>query len=197
MGSDLTVGVWIGLLRGVNVSGNRLPMAELREELAGLGLERFRTYIQTGNVVFEATPEAACELAAALPARIEERFGFEPVFLVLSTDELRAAIAANPYPGADERPRTLHLYFLAERPPAPDVEALDAACAESESWHLEDRVFYLHAPEGFGWSKLGRNAEELLGVPATARNWRTVTKLRELAETEGRKWADADGEVDP
>ena len=173
---------WIGLLRGVNVGGNRLPMAELREELAGLGLENVRTYIQSGNVVFDSSPEAACELAGTLGPRIEARFGFAPRLLVLSADDLRRAMGANPFREADEHPKSLHLYFLAERPTAPDTEGIDEVRAPTERWHLDGRTFYLHTPDGFGRSKLALKAEKLLGVPATARNWRTVAKLREMVE---------------
>lgn len=178
------VSTWVALLRGVNVGGNRLPMAELREELEGLGLglENVRTYIASGNVVFDSTPEGACELAAALPPRIEARFGFTPRLLILSADDLRRAMEANPFPEAEEAPKTVHLFFLAERPKAADTEGLDALASPTERWRLDGRVFYLHTPDGFGRSKLAEKGERLLGVPATARNWRTVAKLREMVE---------------
>ena len=173
---------WIALLRGVNIGGNRLRMADLRDELAGMGLENVRTYIQSGNVVFDAGPEAACDLAAALPPRIEERFGFRPRTLVLSIDELRRAMSANPFAEAESKPKTVHLFFLAGRPESVDTDGLNELRADTERWHLEGRVFYLHTPDGYGNSKLAARAEKLLGVDATARNWRTVCKLRELAE---------------
>jgi len=174
---------WVALLRGVNVGGNRLPMAELREALADMGVQNVRTYIQSGNVVFDASPESARDLAAALPPRIEERFGFRPRLLALSADDLRRAMDANPYPEADAEPNAVHLYFLAERPQAPDREGLNALRTETERWHLQERVFYLHTPDGFGASKLAARAEKLLGVDATARNWRTVRRLWEMAES--------------
>jgi len=173
---------WIALLRGVNVGGKRLPMAELREELADMGLENVRTYIQSGNAVFDASAEVARDLVSALPPRIEERFGFRPRLLVLSADDLRGAISANPYPEAEAQPKTLHLYFLAERPEAADIEGLNTLRAKTERWHLEGRVFYLHAPDGHGTSKLAARAEKLLGVDATARNLRTVRQLSAMVD---------------
>jgi len=161
-------------------------MTELRKELADMGLENVRTYIQSGNVVFDATSEAVRDLAAALPPRIGERFGFIPRLVVLSADDFRSAMAANPYPEAEAQPRTVHLYFLAERPQAPDREGLKRLRTGTERWHLEGRAFYLHTPDGFGTSKLAARAEKLLGVDATARNWRTVRKLWEMAEDCGR-----------
>lgn len=174
----------IALLRGVNVGGRSLPMAELREDLAGLGLEDVRTYIQSGNVVFrdpDRTDDGAS--AARIADAIEDRHGFRPRVLVLSVDRFRAALEANPFPEAEAAPRTLHLFFLAEEAPREvDLGALEALSTDTERFHLGDRVFYMHAPDGFGRSKLAANAESLLGVPATARNWRTVARLREMIE---------------
>jgi uncharacterized protein (DUF1697 family) len=89
---------------------------------------------------------------------------------------------ANPYPEADEEPKSVHLYFLAGDPAEADIAGLEAVRAPAERFHLEGGVFYLHAPDGVGRSKLAAKAERLLGVSATARNWRTVTKLREMVE---------------
>ncbi len=89
---------------------------------------------------------------------------------------------SNPFPEAEAEPKTLHLFFLASAPEAADIESLTEAKSPSERFHLTDHVFYLHAPDGIGRSKLAANAEKYLGVAITARNWRTVQKLREMAE---------------
>lgn len=170
------------LLRGINVGGNNpLPMKELVEILESLGLENVRTYIQSGNVVFESSGGPRETLGEEIAAAIEERRGFRPHVLVLSADRLREAMEANPYPEAETDPKRLHLFFLASPPPAPDLDALDEARDPTERFDLEGDVFYLHAPEGVGRSKLASKAEKLLGVEATARNWRTVQKLVEMA----------------
>jgi len=57
---------------------------------------------------------------------------------------------------------------------------MDATATESEKYSLTDSAFYLHAPDGIGRSKLGAGVERCLGVPATARNWRSVGKIGEL-----------------
>lgn len=172
----------IALLRGINVGGkNVLPMKELARILESLGLEDVRTYIQSGNVVFRTARKPAKALAATISAAIEERHGFAPRVLVLGRDELDAAMAANPFPAATAAPKSLHLSFLESVPRRPDTDAIEELCSSTEEWSLEGRVFYLHAPEGIGRSKLAARVESLLGVPATARNWRTVEKLAELA----------------
>lgn len=173
---------WIALLRGINVGGNNiLPMAKLRNDLESLQLRNVRTYIQSGNVVFDATARKASSLAREIGRRVEERHGFRPHLLILSREDLLAAVESNPFPEAASHPKTLHFFFLAETADAPDTKALDDAKSPTESYRLTDRVFYLHAPDGIGRSKLAANAEKHLGVVTTARNYRTVEKLLSMA----------------
>lgn len=170
---------WIALFRGINVGGhNRLPMAELRGELEALGLRDVRTYIQSGNVVFEApAARQATALGKTIDQRVEQRFGFRPQLFLLSAAQLRAAIEANPFPQAVGEPKSLHVNFLAEPARDADLAGLEALKAASEAFVLTDSVFYLHAPDGIGRSKLAAKAESLLGVVATGRNYRTVETL--------------------
>ncbi len=100
----------------------------------------------------------------------------------MSEEALADAIASNPFPDAEATPRTLHVFFLDARPVNADVESLAELRAPSERFHLADRALYLHAPDGIGRSRLAANVEKRVGVPATARNWRTVQKLWEMAQ---------------
>ena len=173
---------WIALLRGINVGGNNiLPMAKLRSDLESLQLRNVRTYIQSGNVVFDATARTASSLAAEIGRRIEEQHGFRPQLLILSRGDLLAAVESNPFPQAVSEPSTLHFLFLAEAAVDADTKALDDAKSSTESYGLTDRVFYLHAPDGIGSSRLAAKAEKHLGVVATGRNYRTVDRLLSLA----------------
>ena len=176
---------WILLLRGINVGGNnRLPMRELVTLLEGLGLRDVRTWIQSGNVVF-ATDDAAdgdpAALAAAITAAIREAHGFAPRSMLLEAPALRAAIASNPFPEADAEPATVHLFFLDAPPPSPDLAGIEAIRGPRERVIIDGAVLYLHTPDGLGRSRLSERAERLVGVPATARNWKTVRRLEELA----------------
>ena len=172
---------FLALFRGINVGGrNIVPMKELASLLEDLGLENVRTYIQSGNVVFESGDTADTGLGAALQDAIEERFGFRPELILLTGAEIEQAVADNPYPEADAAPSTVHLTFLSKEPSDPDLDALEAVRAPSERFALEGRVFYLHAPDGIGRSKLATKVERALGVPCTSRNWRTVRKLQEM-----------------
>jgi uncharacterized protein (DUF1697 family) len=174
---------YIALLRGINVLGkNRLPMKELVVILERLGFQAVETYIQSGNAVFCGKKEKSSALSSRVSAAINKNRGFEPLVLVLGLDELDNAFASNPFPEAEAEPKTLHLGFLASRPKNPDLKALERVRADHERFVVTHRVFYLHAPEGIGRSKLAASAERLLGVPMTNRNWRTVCKVREMAK---------------
>lgn len=169
---------WIALFRGINVGGhNVLPMAELRSDLESLNLKNVRTYIQSGNVVFDSTAKSAASLAKRIARRTEEQHGFRPQLLLLSREDLLAAVESNPFPQAVANPKTLSFFFLAEPARDPDTKALDRAKTPSERYELTDGVFYLHAPDGLGRSKLAAGVERHLGVVTTARNYRTVEKL--------------------
>jgi uncharacterized protein (DUF1697 family) len=174
--------IWIALLRGINVGGNNiLPMKDLRGLLDDLGYENARTYIQSGNCVFQSGENEAGKLEGEIGSAIEKQFGFRPHVFVLTLDALDEAIAANPYPQANDDPKSLHFSFLAK--PARDVDlgALEALKADNEAFTLTDAVFYLYAPDGIGRSKLAAKTERHLAVPMTGRNLRSVLKITELA----------------
>lgn len=173
---------WIALLRGINVGGrHRLPMKQLSSLLQGAGCRDVKTYIQSGNVVFRSPMSDASRLAIRIRVAVSEGCGFEPGVLVLDRRELKKTMAANPFPEATANPKSLHLFFLTERPKSPGLESLNRIKAKSESFALKGKAFYLHTPEGFGTSKLAGRVERDLGVEATARNWRTVSAILELA----------------
>ncbi len=173
---------FIALLRGINIGGNnKLPMKDLTALLTGMGLREVQTYIQSGNVVFRSAAKDRAALAAKISAAIKAQHGFAPRVWLLDAAELHKAIADNPYPEAESNPTSLHLLFLAEMPPHPKLKELDALKTSSERYTLEGKVFYLHAPDGVGRSRLAARAEKLLGVAATGRNWSTVCKLAEMA----------------
>jgi uncharacterized protein (DUF1697 family) len=177
---------FIALLRGINVGGNKkLPMKALATLLADLDCTNVRTYIQSGNVVLQSAETDRARLASDIGAEIDRRHGFSPEVMVLGLDNLEQAIAKNPFPEAESAPTTLHLGFLASAPTNPDVKTLESLKNESEQFRLVDDVFYLHAPDGIGRSKLAARAERALGVPMTDRNWRTVCKIREMANELG------------
>ena len=174
---------YIALFRGINVGGsNVLPMKDLIALLENLGSQNVKTYIQSGNAVFQNEEEDASLLSNKIRAAIKKSHGFEPHVLLLKPAEIDRAVASNPFPEAESEPKTLHVYFLASMPNHPDLGDLESIRGDRERFVLKDRVFYLHAPEGIGRSKLAANTEKLLDVAITGRNWRTVRKVMAMVE---------------
>lgn len=172
----------IAFFRGINVGGNHaLRMDDLVRLLEQLGLPGAVTYIQSGNVAFRCSQKRTDELERRIESAVEQSAGFRPRVLVIRVQELEHAIAANPFPEGAKDGKSLHLWFLASEPKSPDLDALEQVKAPTERFKLDRKVFYLHAPEGIGRSRLAERVERELGVAATARNWRTVTKVLEMA----------------
>ena len=175
---------YAALLRGINVGGSKkVPMAELRALMEGLGHDGVRTHLQSGQAVFTAGHGDEESLAAELAQAIQKHFGFAVDVIVRDHAYLRAVAEACPFPAAELEARQLHVTYYS----APVDEArfadIDRAAFLPEEFRLGDRALYLYAPDGLGRSKL---AEQLSrrrlnkGVIATSRNWNTVVKLVEM-----------------
>ncbi len=172
----------IALLRGINVGGNnKLPMKELTTVLEGLGLRNVKTYIQSGNVVFQSERSDMNDLSGEITAAINKSHGFAPYVLLLDAQAMQAAIAANPFPEGEPEPKSLHLFFMDATPQKINWETLERLKVANERYQLIDKVFYLHAPDGIGRSKLAEGFAKGWGVNITARNWRSVITIMEMA----------------
>jgi uncharacterized protein (DUF1697 family) len=177
------VQTYVALLRGINVGGSHmLPMKDLRLLFEENGCVDVQTYIQSGNVVFRSGISDAERLAKQLTTAVLKGRGFEPRVLVLRRSDLERAASNNPFPEAERNPASVHLFFLCEPARRADLKSMEALKAKTERFALKGKVLYLHTPDGFGKSRLAARAERLLGVEATARNWRTVTTLLNLAK---------------
>jgi uncharacterized protein (DUF1697 family) len=173
---------YVVLLRGINVGGrNALSMKKLVVLLEDLGYRNVKTYIQSGNVILQSSKNNS-HLAERTAYEIERCHGFKPYVLPLKISEFEAAIAANPFPEAEADSKGLHFGFLDTAPSDPDLRELETLKTKSERFRLVNKVFYMHLPDGVRRSKLAANSERLLGVSMTDRNWRTVSKIRDMAE---------------
>ncbi|MFJ5772827.1 DUF1697 domain-containing protein [Streptomyces sp. NPDC093094] len=175
---------YAALLRGINVGGSRkVPMAELRAVLEGLGLDGVRTYLQSGQAVFTSGHGDEDSLAASLAAAIDRHFGFTVDVLVRDHAYLKAVADNCPFPAGDLEPRQLHVTYFSAPVGEDRFAELDRDAYLPEEFRLGDRVLYLYAPDGLGRSRLaGDLARPRLtkGLVATSRNWNTVRKLVEL-----------------
>jgi uncharacterized protein (DUF1697 family) len=105
----------LALLRGINVGGGgKVPMAELRVLLTGLGHSNVKTYVQTGNIIFTPSPGDAEKLAAELRDAIKASYGVQTSAVVLTKAELSKVISANPYPDEPIRNGCTGVFLLAE-----------------------------------------------------------------------------------
>lgn len=175
---------YLALLRGINVGGKaKVPMKDLRTLLEDLGYEDVRTYLQSGNVVFEDQSSAPEELAAGLGDAVSRAFEFKVSVLIRAHRELAGVATANPFPTEGANPSSLHVMFLAARPSSTAVKALDPDRSPPDEFVVKDREVYLSFPNGSARSKLTIDYfERKLGTRATARNWNTIMKVLELME---------------
>ena len=172
---------YAALFRGLNVGGSgRISMKVLAAQLEELGLEAVETYLQSGNAVFRCEEKRIGALAEEIPRMLKERAGLETRVVLLEFAALERMLSSNPYHEAESAPASLHLFFFAEKPANPDLERLSALKADTERFVIGENVLYLHAPDGLGRSKFGAAVERALGVPVTARNWRTASELRTM-----------------
>ena len=176
---------FVALLRGINVGGHRrVPMPRLREILEAEGLERVRTYVQSGNVVFDAPTGDAASHTATVARVIELEFGFSVDTLVLSCEAVRAIAAENPF--VDEDPAVdegwLHVAFPLDPIDAGEFAAHSLAADEGERALFGRGAVYLMLPHGVGRSKLAAAIGRAMWLPNTARNWRTVLALQSLVD---------------
>ena len=165
--------VFIALLRAVNVGGTgKLPMATLKSLCEKAGLTKVRTYIASGNIVFESRL-AEHRVKALLESRLQALTGARARVLVRTREEMSALLRGNPFA---DRPanRTIAL-FLDEAPPADAIGK--AKHLTTEEIVCGKREIYLFYPDGMGRSKL--SLPEM--TQGTARNLNTVAKLVEIA----------------
>ena len=165
-------------------------MAELRRALDGLGLAGVQTYLQSGNVVFDAPGDDPAQQATAIHELIERELGHDVRVLVLTDDEMQRVAAEMPFVGAaDFDDNWVHATFVSapvdeagfaglKIPAQPGEKAVLAAGVAIAA----GPVVYLYLPHGYGRTKLN-NAyfERALKTSATTRNWRTVLALVQMS----------------
>ena len=174
---------YVAFLRGVNVGGkNRLPMADLKNIFTAAGCAAAQTYIQSGNVVFEAAQDFAKRVPEIVTRAIHRRFGYETAVIVRSSEELRQVVASNPFDTSGD-PRFLHVAFLDDKPGAEAASRLDPQRSPPDEFVVRGRNVYLHYPNGVARSKLTNEyLAAQLQTTSTMRNWRTVLTLMEMVD---------------
>lgn len=175
------MGTWVALLRGVNVGGVKLPMADLRAAIEAAGGRDVETYIQSGNAVFTHPARSEAKVKAPIEAELESLMGKAIPTMVRSAKQLAGVVDANPY--EPEQPTHLHVVFFDDPLPAASFPHLDLEAFAPESFTIHGREVYLHLPGGMGRSKLAveLNKGGKKAPVGTSRNWNTVRKLADLS----------------
>lgn len=174
----------VALLRGINVGGkHRLPMATLREHFAAAGATQVETYIQSGNVVYDAPAKRATKLAAEVSASLEAELGFAVPIIVRDRTSFTKIAAAHPFADQVSLAKLMMVAVLDRKPEAARVEALDPNRSPGDLLEVRGQEVYLGFPNGAGNSKLsGAWLDRQLDVVSTWRNWPTMQKLAAMLD---------------
>ncbi|CAG4999285.1 hypothetical protein DYBT9275_02194 [Dyadobacter sp. CECT 9275] len=179
-----TATTYIALLRGINVSGkNMIKMPALAGAFEELSFAHVRTYVQSGNVIFEAAAEKEETLQQRIQEQISRDFKADVPVLVLRADSLVHLRNGNPFL-EDERTdlSKLHITFLSHEPDAEMISKIETDKYLPDTFVIQKQCIYLYCPGGYGKTKLTNNFfESKLKQIATTRNWNTVNKLIEMA----------------
>jgi uncharacterized protein (DUF1697 family) len=178
--------VYLALLRGINVSGKKIiKMEDLRKLMATAGFENIKTYIQSGNVIFESPEKNKSKLARSLEFLIEQHYGFDVSVFVVDIEALEKAIDNNPFDNGrveeEAGLKKIYVTFLSEKPSEENFQKLKQGPIGNDLIELIDTILYFKLESKASDSKLSNNLiESKLKVRATTRNWNTTLKLLSL-----------------
>jgi uncharacterized protein (DUF1697 family) len=177
---------FISFLRGVNMTGhNSIRMTDLAALYAGLGYLEPETYIQSGNVVYNTTGNRnRDEMAAEIEGAIHGRYGYTVPAMVRTVSDLKAILGSNPYLGEESfNPSKMAVIFLHGRPSEEQVRKVSGVSYPPDKFAISGSEIYTYCPNGFGRTKLYTNFfEKKMKVTGTARNWKTIVTLLDMAE---------------
>ncbi|MBW7477126.1 DUF1697 domain-containing protein [Paenibacillus oenotherae] len=177
------MGIYAALLRGINVSGQKIiKMDHLRAIFESLQFRQVRTYIQSGNVIFEAVEDDKGLLRTLIESKLKEVFGFDVTVVIRTHDELEESVRNNPYSSLElQKDERVYVSYLAAEPKAEAAEELLKFRNDIDDYEVIGREVYILSRKGYGKSLFSNNfLEKKLGVAATTRNWETVNKIAAL-----------------
>jgi uncharacterized protein (DUF1697 family) len=176
---------FVALLRGINVGkAKRLPMADLRALLTGLGLTKVKTLLNSGNAVFDDAEPSSSKIAKTLEKAIIETFGFQVPVVVKSVTELEHIVAASPFRGDAEEAKRQVVAFAQDSSTLSALKSLESLLQPPETLHVGKHAAYLHCANGILESKAGAALVGKVGREVTTRNWATTQKLLSLAKSD-------------
>ncbi len=177
---------YISLLRGINVGGNNsIKMSELIELYSDLHFRNCKTYIQSGNVVFQFEKTNWLELAKLIETSILQRFQLNVPVIIFDKPELIEISNNNPFLiDRQEDTSKLHVTFLEKKPEINAINKINKSQYLPDEFEIINSTIYLFCPNGYGKTKLTNQFfENKLLTRASTRNWNTVIKLVEIINT--------------
>ncbi len=177
---------YFAFLRGMNLGKRNVKMDELRAIFAELKLENVRSYIASGNIIFDTKEKDEKKLTAKIEKHLKERLSYDVKVMLRSQAELSALLKNNPFKNPPEGTKT-YINFYNELPAKAAMKTfLDACNSETEIFKFQGRELYMMFHVGFSESRFFKNPklEKQLGVLATNRNLNTPTKMLALLEKE-------------
>ncbi len=176
---------WISIVRGINVGGrNAIKMVDLRDMFVQLGFSDVRSYIQSGNVIFESNLIDSKSIEKSISEGIQKRFGLAVQILVLEKETLGKILKNNPFSQDSFKDNAcMHITFLSENPDKSLIDKIIDGDYGSDEFYCKDKAIYLYCPNGYGNTKLNNSFfENKLKLTATTRNLKTATELWLMAD---------------
>ena len=180
---------YAAFLRGINVGGkNKIKMETLRQICAALGFANVKTYINSGNLIFETAETDDEKIAAKIEGAIEKEFALKIKVIVRTFAEIENIVKDNPFAGQFENDKDLHVFFLNEKLSDEKRALLISNNIENEMFIVQKREIFYLLRVSVSDSLIGKDyIGKKLKVSATARNWRTVSKVLELLNENHRR----------
>lgn len=176
---------YIALLRGINVGGkNKILKSELEGLFIGMGFSNVKTYIQSGNIVFDTSLIISnSALESKIEAEIETKLNLEVPVIIRSAKEWQKIVEQNPFiPEMESEFVRFYVTFIKNLPQNENYEILNTLSFDPDKFVIHGSEIYLCYATKASDSKLTNNLmENKLKVMATTRNWKTVLKLLEMA----------------
>jgi len=175
---------YVALLRAINVSGQKIiKMEDLRRMFEMPGIKNISTYIQSGNVLFDAPEQDDEKLRVKIEKQLLKQLGYAVEVFVRSAAEMAAIVENNPFAQTQSAHKTAtYVSFLSAAPNAAQVKDIEAQSFDMEQYRVVGRELYCRMIKDVERKEIFSNKlmEKKLGVTATTRNITSVTKLAVL-----------------
>jgi len=175
---------YVALLRGINVNGQKIiKMNQLKNIFEDTQFKNVKTYIQSGNVIFDTIQEETTSISERIQNSLKETLGFEVTVIVRSISELEQIIKVNPFRIEELlENEKIHITLLDQKPTAASIDILKAAKSNKDEIQVLNREVYILCRNGYAKTIYSNSTiEKRLKVVATTRNLDTINKIMSIS----------------